>query len=253
MQIKDILEHLENYAPKSLAQSWDNVGLLIGDSSRRVHKALICLDATPNALALAIEGGYDLIISHHPLIFKPLYRITNPVILQMIEAKVSLISLHTNFDAALGGVNHALAEELGLDILENLGDLEKGELGLLCSYHSPMNLAKLAETVKERLDAKQLRLWTAGKNDTQEINRIAICGGAGASVLSLAERRAEALITGDISYHVFLDSKIPILDAGHFATEYPALKVLEHILRSVGLNCQVMDRALHEWSLYLKS
>lgn len=253
MQIKDVLEHLENYAPKELAQSWDNVGLLIGDGARRVRKALICLDATPNALALAIEGGYDLIISHHPLIFKPLYNITNPVILQMIEAKVSLISLHTNFDAALGGVNHALAEELGLDILEDLGDVEKGELGLLCRYHSAISLAELAERVKTRLNTQQLRLWTAGKSKTQELSRIAICGGAGASALSLAERRAEVLITGDISYHVFLDSKIPILDAGHFATEYPALKVLERILLSVGLDCNIMDKALHEWSLYMKS
>lgn len=253
MQIKDILEHLENYAPKSLAQSWDNVGLLIGDSARRVEKALICLDATPNALALAIEGGYDLIISHHPLIFKPLYSITNPVILQMIEAGISLISLHTNFDAALGGVNHALAEELGLEIIEDLGDTEKGELGLLCSYSSPLSLGELAKLVQNRLDAKQLRLWTARKDERHIVKRIAICGGAGASVLSMAECRAEVLITGDISYHVFLDSKIPILDAGHFATEYPALKVLERILLSVGLKCSIMDRALHEWSLCMKA
>lgn len=247
MTIGTILEHLQGLAPLELAQSWDNVGLLIGDPNRRVHKVLISLDATSNAADYAISEGYDLILSHHPLIFRPLKSITNPLLLKMIEARLSLISLHTNFDAALGGVNHALAEALELEIIDALGDSSEGAIGLICALKQPLNLQELATHVKNQLHAPSVKLWSAGKPLTETIHRIAICGGAGGSVLGFAEAKADVLISGDISYHSFLESRIPIIDAGHFYTEYPALETLQNALSSIGVASTILPLDLHEW------
>ncbi len=252
MTIGNILEHLEHYAPKSLAQAWDNVGLLIGDPKRKVGKVLISLDATANTLGYAIENDFDLILTHHPLIFRPLSSITNPVILGMIEAKISLISMHTNFDAALGGVNHALADILGLEVIDSIGDPEAGDIGLVCCYPAPYPLSEIAGKVKQSLSAPAIKLWTAGMAEDTEVSRIAICGGAGGSVLDSASAKSDLLITGDISYHTFLDSKIPIIDAGHFATEYPALNALQDSLGSIGITSEILDMNLHEWTLNIR-
>ncbi len=251
MKIINLLEHLERYAPAELAQSWDNVGLLIGEPQRSVKKVLISLDATAKALDYAIKEGYDLILSHHPLIFHPLKSITNPVILRMIEAQIALISMHTNFDAALGGVNHVLADQLGMEVQDTLGDIEAKDIGLICTYKVPKTLQEITDEVKRRLDAPAVKLWSAGQELNTEIKRIAICGGSGGSVLPLAEKYADLLITGDISYHEFLDSKIPILDAGHFYTEYPALGRLQENLELTGLPSTILPRELHEFSLYM--
>ncbi len=248
MTIASVLAELERYAPPSLAQDWDNVGLIIGEASREVNKVLISLDATSNTLEYAIKHGYDLILSHHPLIFHPLKSINNPVILRMIEAKISLISMHTNFDAAWGGVNHALAEILGLEVKQQLGDADAGDIGLVCHHRVPRKLQVIAQDVKDRLGAPSVKLWMAEADEQREISRIAICGGAGASVLQVAEDMADLLITGDISYHSFLGSKIPIIDAGHFYTEYPALANLQKILEPTGLKSEILPRKLHEWS-----
>ncbi len=156
--------------------------------------------------------------------------------------------MHTNFDAAAGGVNHALAAALQLEVQGYLGNIEAGELGLLCKYQHHFSLEEIANKVKERLGLDHLRLWTAGKPLDSLISRIAICGGGGGSSLPLAIERAELYISGDISYHSFLESSIPIIDAGHFATEYPALKNLKNSLETIGVNCEVMDPKLHEWS-----
>lgn len=248
MTIANILEHLQSIVPLALAQEWDNVGLLIGEPQRQVNGILISLDASANAVDYALQHGYDLILSHHPLIFRPLQSITNPVILKMIETRIALISMHTNFDAAWGGVNHALAEALDLEVLQSLGDEAAGDIGLLCKYDTPQSLSGIALDVKAKLQVPAVKLWTAAQSMQKRITRIAICGGAGASVLPQAQAQAELLITGDISYHSFLDSAIPILDAGHFYTEYPALKNLQTMLQYTGIKNEILPRTWHEWT-----
>lgn len=251
MTIANILEYLQSIAPLDLAQEWDNVGLLIGEPQRQVDGILISLDASANAVEYAIQHGYNLILSHHPLIFHPLKSITNPVILKMIEKRMALISMHTNFDAVLGGVNHALAEALDLEVVSRLGDGDAHDIGLVCECDTPQSLSRIALNVKARLEVPAVKLWTAGQSAQKSIKRIAICGGAGASVLQHAEVQAELLITGDISYHSFLDSTIPILDAGHFYTEYPALQNLQKILQNTGIKNEILPRDLHEWTEYM--
>ncbi len=252
MKLKDLLIQLEKYAPKELAQDWDNVGILIGEPERVVKKVLIALDAGAMGIDYAIEHGFDLILTHHPLIFQPLRNISNPNIIKMIEHKISLISMHTNFDAAIGGVNHALAHALDLEVIDLLGDSSKKELGLLCRASSPQSLSELAASVKDKLNVPRLRLWTAGQNDEARYHRIAICGGAGGSTLPLAEQKADIFISGDLSYHSFLDSSIPIIDAGHFYTEYPALEKLAELLIPTGLKSFILPQKMHEWHNYIR-
>lgn len=247
MKTSEILNYFELLAPFNLAQNWDNVGLLIGEYSRDVQRVLISLDATENTVNYALQHGYDLILTHHPLIFRPLKSITNPLILKMIESHLSLISLHTNFDAAVGGVNYALAEALDLTVEGNLGEAEAGALGLLCTIVNPMSLKDLGMMVKAKLQIPGLKLWTAGKSMESEISRIAICGGAGGSILPHAESQADVFISGDINYHSFLDSRIPIIDAGHFYTEFPALKKLQHAIHILGLPAEILPQEQHEW------
>lgn len=252
MTIQAIFEQLERYAPTALAQDWDNVGLLIGDPKHKVEKILISLDASPNAVDYAIKESFDLIVSHHPLIFRPLKSITNPNLLKMIEHKIGLISMHTNLDAAIGGVNHALADTLQMEILESLGIGESRDIGLICSFAQSVKLSEIARYVRDTLACESIGLWTAAWDESREIRRIAICGGSGGSVLPFAEAKADLLITGDISYHSFLDSRIPIIDAGHFPTEYPALEILKDYLMPTGIPLSILPRELHEWSMYMR-
>lgn len=121
-------------------------------------------------------------------------------------------------------------------------------LGLICKYARDYSLSELAEMVKERLNSPQVKLWTAGKSSHTKISRIAICGGSGHSFLAAAEAKAELFITGDISYHSFLESRIPIIDAGHFYTEYPVLEYLEAKMQELGIESSVLPMAEHSYS-----
>lgn len=258
MQISRLLEEIEAFAPLGLALDWDNVGLLVGDRSRDVRRVLISLDLTPNALEHAIRIGAELILTHHPVWLRGTSSVTDPLMLRLIEHKIALISLHTNFDVAEHSVNHALALALGLIPVSHLSS-ETGlksnpeesiyGLGLICKSERDLSLLELAELTKARLGIPSLRYYLAGKTEGSKVPRIALCGGAGASMIRTAEEKADVLITGDISYHYLLESKIPILDAGHFYTEYPALQILLEQMLALGLDASILPREQHEFVL----
>lgn len=354
MTIRDILQRIEAFAPLALAMNWDNCGLLVGDPNAEVSTAFVCLDVTAKAVDLAIASGAQLIVSHHPLIFRPLPRITDPVLLRIIGHKLAVISLHTNLDVAPGGVNHALAAKLGLEVIEHLspetGDswnhlsvtvpveyadrlrkavfeagagligtydncatlhpvngsfralpgsdpFVKGEglqsveelelefmvdgsrlnavlnaiesahpyqtpalyhfpvgnrnpaygLGLVCQAAPGMDMMAVKDLCVKRLGCPNPRLWTAGKAPDQAISRIAVCGGSGGSLINAAAAKADIYISGDFSYHSLMDSRIPLIDAGHFYTEYPVLEVLAGHFSAMGLKCSTMPMRECEW------
>jgi len=122
-------------------------------------------------------------------------------------------------------------------------------LGLVCKYPYDHSLAEIAEIVKTKLACPHIKLWLAGNKKDETIKRIAICGGSGGSVLSLAEAKAQLFISGDISYHSFLDSRIPLIDAGHFYTEYPVLDYLAEQLNLIDLSCRIMPKEQHEYAV----
>ncbi|MDD4309001.1 MAG: Nif3-like dinuclear metal center hexameric protein [Candidatus Cloacimonetes bacterium] len=354
MIIADIVSRLEVFAPQGLALGWDNVGLQIGEKSWEVSKVLVTLDVTSTAIDKAIENGAKLIVSHHPLIFQAVKSITNPSIIKLIQHKVAVICLHTNYDVAKQSVNHALAKQLGLEVVATLSEetgaknhhitvfcppssvtavseaawkagagnignysncatqhevkgffkAESGAkpytiaaeetgiaetaldficdsfrlhsvlaairrahpyetplvynhsidfanpsygLGLVCKFNPAKTLGEIAHIVKTTLKCPQLKLWTADTEIDSVIDTIAICGGSGGSLLKTAEEKAQLFISGDISYHSFLDSRIPLIDAGHFYTEYPALEKLNSLMDELGLDSSVLPIQQHEY------
>jgi dinuclear metal center YbgI/SA1388 family protein len=357
MLISELMSYIEEFAPLSLALDWDNSGLLVGNPESEFKRVLISLDVTPNALRRAKMSQADLILSHHPLIFKPLSSVSDPLLLDLIKCGISVISLHTNLDVAPKGVNHALAKKLGLEVTGHLTSERGGNwyhvsvtvpeehagavaeaafkegagrignysscstrhatsgtfkplagakpflkdaddagittaqeeelefmadevdldgvlaairsnhpyetpliyhfpvsaanpaygLGLVGRFPRELSLEEIRDIVSQRLSCPHPKLWIAGLEPSTKVERIAICGGSGGSILKCAEQKADLLITSDIGYHSYLDSRIPIIDAGHFFTEYPVLDYLEHKLSDKGIRCEVMPMEEHEY------
>lgn len=241
--ISDIGEALEAWAHPEWAESYDNVGLQVGDPSRRVQCGLMALDCTPAILEEAARIGAELIITHHPLLFHPLRNVTpvtfpSNLALRLAEARIALYSIHTNLDAAPGGVSIALAQQLGLEEIRFLTLREDGEaagLGAIGQCTAPMPLRDLLRTVAERLSAPSLRY--AG--DLEAIIRtVAVCGGSGSAFTRDALRAgADAYVTADVTYHKFFDvlnnggkPRMALIDAGHYETEVHAEELVRQWL-----------------------
>lgn len=354
IKVSDIVAHLNKIADPALAYEWDNVGFQIGDANTEVKKILLTLDVTENAIEKAVSENVDLIISHHPLIFRSIKKITNPTYLKLIKNDISVYCAHTNLDVIKKGVNYALAEKLNLTNLEFLsndvnskvlhvtvyvpaadmvavadavfaagagvignyaqcmndhevsgqfmplegsnpvlgskGKLEKVVerkleffvdshkldsvisamqkahpyetaafavypqekvnenygLGLLGELTDELTLKELAEFVKQKLNAPFIKLWKAGKPLTKKIKKIAICGGSGTSILSKTYGKADAFISADFTYHTVLDSRIPLIDAGHFYNENPVLENLREMLLEFDLDITELKPEEHE-------
>lgn len=229
--IRQISEFLEAWAPLSSAMSYDNVGLQVGNPDMEVRTALLGLDMTPALLNEAKALGATLIVTHHPLLFRPLHAVTTEayvpnLVWRLAAENIALYSIHTNLDAASGGVSFALANQLGLTHIEFLQPSESGETGFgaVGSLPAPIRLQALLEMVAERLETPALRY--AGDPEAR-IERVAVCGGSGSNLIAeAASHGADAYITADIKYHDFfkvLDTQghpyPALIDAGHYETE----------------------------------
>lgn len=214
MKVLDIQRFLEELAPLELAETWDNCGLLVGDKNNEVIKILVSLDATADVVSEAIEIGANLIISHHPVIFKPLKNITNQKnIILAIKNDISIICMHTNLDKTF--INDILAKKLNLNNIESL------EIGKIGTLKEPMNINDFIIYIKDKLEINHISF----ANATETVYKIAVLGGSGGSFL-YKTLDADTFITGDINYHTFqdaIDIGKNIIDAGHFATENPAM------------------------------
>ncbi len=338
IKVKDIVAHFHKIANPELAYDWDNVGFQLGDAEAEVKKIILTLDVTENAIKKAIKENVDLIISHHPLIFKPIKNIINPLYLKLIKNNISVFCAHTNLDLVKKRVNFALADKLSLQNLEFIsnesgaklfhiavyvpessveevansvfeagagiignyshclnyyevsgqfkpqagsnpsigetGKLEKVSerkleffvdsfnldkvisamkqahpyetpvyavypqekqsenfgLGLIGDLNKELTIEEFSKFVKKKLKAEFVKLWLADKNLNSVIKKIAICGGSGNSLLYKVYGRADIFVSSGFDYHTLLDSKIPLIDAGHFYTEYPVLKNIRKML-----------------------
>lgn len=241
--ISDIGAALEAWADPEWAESYDNVGLQVGNPRRRVQRGLIALDCTPAVVEEAARMGAELIITHHPLLFHPLRNITpdtfsSNLALCLAEARIALYSVHTNLDAAPGGVSIALAQRLGLEEVRFLTTREEGEaagLGAIGRCAAPMPLRDLLRIVAERLAAPSLRY--AGDPDAI-IRSVAVCGGSGSGFTHDAlQAGADAYVTADVTYHKFFDvlgvggsPRMALIDAGHYETEVHAEELVRQWL-----------------------
>ncbi len=230
LTVKDIYDFINGFAPFDTQCEWDNSGLLIGNMSDNIEKIAVVLDITPEAVEYAAEKGADLIISHHPVIFKPISEIkSGDAVYLLIRNGISAICAHTCLDKAIGGVNDALFAKLGFS---SAPLCETGEASMLRKATvPPVSGEALARLVSDKLGAP-VRIADCGK----QIKSFAMCGGSGSDFIKDAiDAGCDALITGDASHHDFLDavsSGITLIAAGHFATENPVVEVLADKLSS---------------------
>ncbi len=240
--VLDIYRYLDKKAPFSLQMSFDNAGFLVGRGEAEVTKLMVALDITEEVIVEATEAGCQLIVSHHPIIFRPAKSITDSdptgrCLLALTENRIAAICAHTNLDAVEGGVNDALAQRLNFSQVELLHQdgLDPtgrpygiGRIGLVEGFETA---AQFAAFVRERLGAEGLRLEDGGK----PVRRVAVGGGAcGDMLMDAAARGCDTFVTSDVKYNAFLDARamgINLIDAGHFSTENVVCPVLAEWLR----------------------
>lgn len=245
--VNDIYEWLAQQAPCELAESWDNVGVLV-DAGRPVERILTTLDITPGVVREAANLGCQLIVSHHPVIFKPLRKVEHcSVVYQLIKHGISAICMHTNLDSAPGGVNDVLAQRLGLTEVQPFGE---GGLGRVGQLLQPLNPEELAQQVGEELST---HLKVA--NARRPIRRLALVGGSGGSFWRDAQAAgADALLTGEAGHHDGIDAVqqgMTLLVAGHFSTERPMVEELARRLEAqfaqVKVTCSEVEQDPYQW------
>ncbi len=239
MEISDVLAVLRRLAPEDLALDGDPIGLLVDRDAAEISKIGVCLDATPAAVRLAVAAQVQLIAAHHPLIYRPLKRLgTDPVsvaVKTLVRHDLALYAMHTNWDAAPGGINDTLAECLELMDVQPLGTQGLHALPRLGTLASPRPLADFARFVETALGCAETSALRCGNCDPRQmISRVAVCGGAGAEMAEAVQAAgAEAFVTSDIRHDQFWDAEargLALLDAGHGATETPGMRVLVRTL-----------------------
>lgn len=243
MKIREIIGALEQFAPLSLQDSYDNAGLQIGlTEDADVSGALLCLDVTEEVIEEAAQRGCNLIVSHHPLLFHAPKQITGAdfvqrCIIKAIQRGIWIYSAHTNLDNAPCGVSYRMAEKIGLQDVKPLCPLEgkmvNGEVagaGVIGQFQAPMEREDFIAHIKERFDVGSVRYnsW-----EGEKIQTVALCGGAGAFLIPQAVAAgADVFITGEIGYHRFFgfEHSIQLLEIGHYESEQYTLEILREII-----------------------
>lgn len=236
MRIKSIFDFLNEKFPVETACDFDNVGLLIGNKNRSVTKVLVALDCTNAAVDEAIKMGAQLIITHHPVIFESIKSIdADGKIGRLIENKISVISMHTNFDQGINGINDVLCQKIGL---KNVKPLTARD-GYVLKVGETDNLT--ADEFAQKLKTS-LNTTVRFTDSLKKINTVVVCSGAGGGFLDDAVNAgADALVAADIKHSVFLEADekgICLFDAGHFETEDIAVEPLKEMLQNEFKNTQ---------------
>jgi len=231
--VGDIAAVMEQIAPLSLSESWDNTGLLLGDLAAPVERLMTCLTLAGDSVSEAIERSANLVISHHPLPFKPINKITTSsqtgsLVWQLASHGISVYSPHTAWDSAADGINAQLARKLSLEEIEPLIPSVQSELGAgrYGRLHKPATLEKIVAKLTQAVPHCRPRAVTIDR----EINKIAFgCGSGGSFVSAAAAKQCDLLITGEATFHTCLEAQslsIGLLMIGHFASEKFAMDQL---------------------------
>ncbi len=237
MKLKEIIEKIEAHFPTQSAMEWDNVGLLLGDRESDIGKVLLTLDITYDIVEQAKAAGAELILSHHPIMFSPVQKITpdtqiGKILLLAAENKINIYSAHTNCDVAEAGINAKLAE---LFCLENAEALDESGLGRIGNLKEEMKFSDFAKIVCKRLNTPHIRY---SGDENRLVRRVAIGSGACGDYIGKAyEMGADVMITSDVKYHEMLDAKeagINVIDAGHYPTEIIVTDIFAELLKDCG-------------------
>jgi dinuclear metal center YbgI/SA1388 family protein len=243
LTIADVVRFLQSLAPLDLAESWDNVGLLWGDPTQRVTRVMTCLTLSQDVADEAANRRAELIVAHHPILFRPVQRLTADTIegrmlLGLAKQGIAVYSAHTAYDNARDGINHQLAEQLGLQAISVLRPMfaatERDTLsaepigsGRFGTLAPPRSLAELIVDLKSRLGVEHVDF--VGRRETR-IERLAIaCGSAAEFIDDALQNNCQALLTGEARFHACLEARergLALILIGHFASERPAMRIL---------------------------
>ncbi len=244
MKVRELYEKLEERIPRTLSCSWDNDGLMCcPDPEAEVRRVLVALDVTAEVAETAIAGRYDAVVSHHPLVFRPL-RAVEPgdavakKVIRLLSAGVSVMSFHTRLDAVCGGVNDTLAAALGLSETVPFG--ENGEsIGRIGMLPAPVTLEEFAQTVRRATGAPYVLASDAGV----PVRRVAVLGGSGSDDVQAARAAgADTYLSGELAYHHLIDAPeqgMNLLAAGHFHTENPVCGTLRRIIAELDADIRI--------------
>ena len=239
LTVASVATFLDDISPRRLAAEWDNVGLLIGDASRPVHKIMTCLTVTPESAAEAIVEKADLIVTHHPLLFRAVKKLTannieGQVLLDLIEARIAVFSSHTAFDSARTGINQRLAEGLRLTNIKPLeADTNDGAIGTgrIGQAGDAATLSDVASRLKTFLNLPGVHVVGDPQMKMQSV--AVACGSAGELLDAGARAGCQCFVTGEARFHTCLEAHargIGLILAGHFASERFAMERLAELL-----------------------
>ncbi len=240
MTVKVILNCIIEVAPLHWQESYDNAGLQVGDLNAEAHKALICLDITEEVIDEAIAKKCDLIVSHHPLIFRGLKHLTpetyiERAVMKAVKHDIAMISMHTNLDNSYLGVSRVLAERLGLkNLLFLQPSAEEPEVcgaGMIGEFDTAMEEKDFLQLVAETIGSPCLRHSAL---TGRKVKKVALCGGSGSPFMGDALRqKVDAYLTADIKYHDFFvpEGNILLVDGGHFETEQFTKELICELIR----------------------
>lgn len=241
LTVRDVYDFLDGIAPFAAQMSFDNSGLMVGDMRDAVRRIGVCLDITPQMVEQAAEEQVDLLVAHHPVLFKPRRQLlTSDPAYMLIRQGMAAICTHTCWDIAAGGVNDVLAKLFSLSRVEAVTLPSLGTAMVRVGFlPESVPAAELAAEAADVLRAA-VRWCDGGKT----VETLAVCGGSGGDLVhDVAELGVDALLTGDADYHDFLDAEqagLTLIAAGHFETETPAMAVLADRLRDAFPSVPVM-------------
>lgn len=244
MKINELTSIIESFAPLAWQEDYDNAGLIVGRPDDEVHAALLAVDVTDEVLDEAEAAGCDLVITHHPIVFRPLKRFNSadPVqrcVERAIRRGIALYACHTNLDSAPGGMSWALARQLGVGELQTLqpaADDAPVGFGVVGLLPAPEKTEAFLRRMQQQLGVRCVR---HSDLTGPTVQRIAVCTGAGASLIGAARRAgAELYVTADLKYNDFMtpDGALVVADIGHFESEYCAIQLLFDILSKKLIN-----------------
>lgn len=237
MILRELVQKIEKKYPTSLAESWDNVGLMIGDFNQEIKRVLVALEANEAVIKEAIQLKADLIVTHHPFFFSKFNQLNSDTLkgsltLSLIQNNIALYSMHTNYDIAFDGMSDQFLRRIGLPVDEvflpanpeawylNEHSGKAPGLGRISILKEEMTLASLSAYVKDKLNMQQIRVVG---DINASIKKVAVITGAAADMYADAKAAgADVLISGDLKYHIAqdaLDCKMNVIDCGHFETE----------------------------------
>jgi dinuclear metal center YbgI/SA1388 family protein len=236
LTVNDLSDYLAQFAPLELAEEWDNVGLLVGDPQQPVHRVMTCLTLTPASVVEAVAERADLIVTHHPLPFRPLKRLTTEhtpgrLLLELIAARIAVYSPHTAFDSAAAGINQQLAAALGLSDIAPLVTKPSETTGQGAGRHGwlpqPTPLSELVQRLKAFLSLDGLHVVGSIQREAQHV--AVACGAAGEFLEPARQAGCQVLVTGETNFHTCLESEalgVALLLPGHYASERFAVETL---------------------------